>query len=88
MVLADCGLRLGELLNLKTTDINMNQQTMKVSGKTGERVVRFGSGTARALLKYLMFRDTCNGHTDILWITKRRYCIETLRSRNDFQASF
>ena len=43
LVLVDCGLRLGELLNLKLVDINMEQQILKVDGKTGERVVRFGS---------------------------------------------
>ena len=40
LVLIDCGLRLGELLNIKTSDINMQQQLMEVDGKTGERVVR------------------------------------------------
>ena len=41
LVLVDCGLRLGELLNIKMRDINMEQQVMKVDGKTGERVVRY-----------------------------------------------
>ena len=40
LVLVDCGLRLGELLNIEIGDINMEQQLMKVDGKTGERVVR------------------------------------------------
>jgi integrase/recombinase XerC len=83
LVLADCGLRLGELLNLKTHNVNMNQQLLQVHGKTGERVVRFGSGTAKALLKYLMIRDACNGHSDNLWITKegiplKPYAVETI----------
>ena len=70
LVLVDCGLRLGELLNLTLNDVNMEQQLLKVSGKTGERVVRFGLATAKALLKYLMARQTVNGHTEYLWITK------------------
>ena len=41
LVLVDCGLRLGELLNIQLADINMEQQVMKVDGKTGERVVRY-----------------------------------------------
>ena len=45
LVLIDCGLRLGELLNIKVCDINMEQQLMKVDGKTGERVVRYGKTT-------------------------------------------
>jgi integrase/recombinase XerC len=35
LVLIDCGLRLDELLNIKISDINMEQQLMKVDGKTG-----------------------------------------------------
>ncbi len=68
LVLVDCGLRLGELLNLKLVDVNMEQQILKVDGKTGERVVRFGSTTAKALKKYMKVRASINGHSDKLWI--------------------
>ena len=68
LVLVDCGLRLGELLNLKAIDVNMEQQLLKVDGKTGERVVRFGSTTAKALRKYMKVRNSINGHSDSLWI--------------------
>ena len=68
LVLVDCGLRLGELLNLKVIDVNMEQQLLKVDGKTGERVVRFGSTTAKALKKYLKVRNKINGYSDKLWI--------------------
>jgi site-specific recombinase XerD len=83
LILADCGLRLGELLNLRIYNVNMNQQLLQVSGKTGERIVRFGSGTARALLKYFIVRDMHNGHSDSLWITKegialKPYAVETI----------
>jgi len=49
LVLVDCGLRLGELLNIRIADINVEQQVIKVDGKTGERVVRYGSTTEKAL---------------------------------------
>jgi len=83
LILVDCGLRLGELLNLKLNDVNMEQQLLKVDGKTGERVVRFGSATAKALLKYMMLRNSSNDH---LWITKesaqlKAYSVETLFSK-------
>jgi integrase/recombinase XerC len=83
LVLVDCGLRLGELLNLKLSDVNMEQQLFKVSGKTGERVVRYGTNTAKALLKYMMVRQMVNGHNEYLWITKKgarlkAYSIETI----------
>jgi integrase/recombinase XerC len=71
LVLVDCGLRLGELLNLKLVDINMEQQLIKADGKTGERVVRFGSTTGKALKKYLKLRNKVNGHNDSLWLTEK-----------------
>ena len=57
--------RLGELLNLKTSDVNMDEQTLKVDDKTGERVVRFGATTKKALKKYLKTRQAVDGHIDI-----------------------
>ncbi len=71
LVLVDCGLRLGELLNIKSVDINMEQQLIKADGKTGERVVRFGSTTAKALRKYLKLRNSINGHNESLWLTEK-----------------
>ena len=71
LVLIDCGLRLGELLNIKTSDINMEQQLMKVDGKTGERIVRYGLTSAKALKQYLKFRNKINGHNESLWLTEK-----------------
>ena len=71
LILVDCGLRLGELLNIKVCDINMEQQLMKVDGKTGERVVRYGKTTAKALGSYLKIRSKVNGHNDYLWLTDK-----------------
>ena len=66
LVLVDCGLRLGELLNIKSVDINMEQQLIKADGKTGERVVRFGSTTAKAMVEYLKLRSKVDGHNESL----------------------
>jgi len=71
LILVDCGLRLGELLNIKMADINMEQQLIRVDGKTGERVVRYGKTTWEALKKYLKLRAKVNGHNDYLWLTRR-----------------
>jgi integrase/recombinase XerC len=71
LVLVDCGLRLGETLNIKMTDIDMEEQVMKVDGKTGERVVRYGETTAKAVKRYLKLRSRVNGHNDSLWLTKK-----------------
>ena len=85
LVLVDCGLRLGELLHLKMADMNVEQQLLKVDGKTGERVVRFGSTTGKALSQYTKARQLVDGHVDKLWITKegvelKPYSVETLFS--------
>ncbi len=61
----------------------MEQQLLKVSGKTGERIVRFGTTTAKALLKYLMARQRMNSNSQYLWITSKdtgikSYGIETM----------
>jgi integrase/recombinase XerC len=71
MVLVDCGLRLGELLHLSLEDIDSDQQLMKVDGKTGERVVRYGKTTATALNHYLKIRNRVNGHNNALWLTRK-----------------
>jgi integrase/recombinase XerC len=71
LVLVDCGLRLGELLNLKLFDLNMEQQLIKADGKTGERVVRFGDTTKKALKEYLKLRSKVNGNNDSLWLTEK-----------------
>jgi site-specific recombinase XerD len=71
LVLVDCGLRLGELLNLKLFDVNMEQQLIKADGKTGERVVRFGDTTKKALRKYIKRRNKVNGTNDSLWLTEK-----------------
>jgi site-specific recombinase XerC len=49
----------------------MEQQIIKVDDKTGERVVRYGTTTAKALKGYLKLRDKVNGHNDSLWLTKK-----------------
>ena len=71
LILVDCGLRLGELLNIELSDVNMEQQIIKVDGKTGERVVRYGKTTAKALVAYLKLRSKVNGHNESLWLTKK-----------------
>ena len=71
LILIDCGLRLGELMNIEISDINMEQQLMKVDGKTGERVVRYGETTAKALKQYLKLRSRVNSHNESLWLTKK-----------------
>jgi len=78
LVLVDCGLRLGEILDIKISDINMEQQLMKVDGKTGERVVRYGKTTWKTLKRYLKLREKVNGRNEYLWLTKRGVTLKIL----------
>lgn len=49
----DCGLRRGEIVNLKTSDISINNCTMLINGKgSKQRVVPFGQCTKEFILKY------------------------------------
>lgn len=59
------------MLNIKMHDVDLEQQLLKVDGKTGERVVRYGKTTWKALKKYLKLREKVNGHNDSLWLTKK-----------------
>jgi site-specific recombinase XerD len=71
LVLIDSGLRLGEALSLTVDSVDMNHQILTVQGRTGERVVRFGTQTAKALLKYLMARGKINSACDSFWLTSQ-----------------
>jgi site-specific recombinase XerD len=54
MLLIDTGLRIGELVNLSTEDIHINEGFLKVLGKGNkERIVPIGSNAQKALQRYL-----------------------------------
>lgn len=56
LLLADTGLRLSELTNLKLEDVNLERRILKVWGKgSKERIVPFGVRAQRALLRYVNF---------------------------------
>jgi len=61
-------LRLGELLNLKLSDVEAGGQLFTVDGKTGERAMRFGATTAKAVARYLKKRERV-AECDNLWVT-------------------
>lgn len=56
-LLMDTGMRLGELAALQLDDVDLEQRTAHIKGKTGYRSVRFGTKTARALDRYLTQRS-------------------------------
>lgn len=56
MVLWDCGVRVGELCNLREEDVDFDRMMLSVDGKTGPRDVPFGKATKVELKRYLKAR--------------------------------
>ncbi len=67
LILVDTAIRLGELLSLTVDSVDLKRQVLVVNGKTGERYVRFGNLTGKALWKYLATRAKLNGSHNTLW---------------------
>lgn len=60
-ILYACGLRVSELVNIKLSDINMADKTIKVLGKGNkERIVFFGDYAYEAINNYLSVRNIDN----------------------------
>lgn len=69
LMFLDTGLRLSELANIKTDDIDSERGWIKVTGKGAkERVVRIGATTQKALWRYLVYRE--KNRNQNLWITE------------------
>jgi site-specific recombinase XerD len=71
-LLADPGLRLGEVANLKLSDVDLDDNVAYVLGKGSRpRVAPFGKRTARALDRYLRVRSTHRDEAEVwLWLGK------------------
>lgn len=61
LMMVDSGLRRGEVVKLKTDNINLTNNTMLVNGKgEKERIVPFGAETKKHLINYLDFPQKTN----------------------------
>lgn len=60
-LLLDTGVREGELVGIDVGDVDFGRMEVKVSGKTGTRIVPFGNRSAVALRKYMRARATRPG---------------------------
>jgi len=70
LVLYDTGVRASELVGMRIDDVNMDEQSIKVTGKGGkERLVPIGNAAAVALDKYLRKRPATVA--DYVWISTR-----------------
>ena len=57
-LLYGCGLRVSELVNLKTSDIDIKSKYVKCFGKgSKERIIPFGKKAKDAIINYLKTRD-------------------------------
>jgi Site-specific recombinase XerC len=52
----DSGIRLGEMNDLLVTDLDLDRKEADVTGKTGKRIVPYGSQTRRHIERYLRLR--------------------------------
>jgi site-specific recombinase XerC len=68
----DTGIRLGEMNNIRVSDLDIAEKEMEVSGKTGRRIVPFSAPTRRHIERYLRLRGQ---HRDAdlaaLWLGKK-----------------
>lgn len=60
LFMADTGVRVGELINLRIEELYLDNQTAEVRGKTGPRFVDFTEVTERALRYWLGQRPACD----------------------------
>lgn len=58
MLMLDCGLRRGEVVKLKLSDIDKSKRTMIINGKgSKQRIVPFGKTVKNQLMRYLTMRS-------------------------------
>jgi len=73
MLMLDCGLRRGEVVNLKLSDIDKNKHTMIINGKgSKQRIVPFGKTVKTQLMLYLTMRSKKPCSFDSLFLTVER----------------
>lgn len=73
MLMLDCGLRRGEVVKLKLSDIDKSKRTMIINGKgSKQRIVPFGKTVKNQLMRYLAFRSEKPCYSDSLFLTIER----------------
>lgn len=73
MLMLDCGLRRGEVVKLKLSDIDKSKRTMIINGKgSKQRIVPFGKTVKNQLMRYLAFRSEKPCSFDSLFLTIER----------------
>lgn len=70
LVLLDTGIRAGELVNLRTHDIDWQDRVFRVDGKTGERIVPFSNKLAHSLRTYIRSHRMAPSNEQHVFTTK------------------
>ena len=66
LMLYDCGLRISELVHIKTEDLDIRDDFIKVTGKgQKQRLVPISHITRREVVRYSMGSDVKSGHQSI-----------------------
>lgn len=67
-----CGMRLNELIQLKVSDVDLENQTLKVLGKRNkERIIPFGKKLAQTMSQYLKLRNNHFPKAPELFLTQK-----------------
>lgn len=81
-VLYSCGLRISELINLKFSDIFMNEGFIKVEGKGNkQRLVPISDTAIKEIQNYILDRNLINvkkGHENTVFLSKRGSAISRI----------
>lgn len=72
MLMLDCGLRLGEVVNLKIHDVDFNNRYLVINGKgSKQRVVPFGSSSLNQIKCYLNYLSSSSSASSSLFLTQK-----------------
>jgi len=79
-LLAETGMRIGELLSLDCEDVNVKKRYVEVEGKTGRKIYYFSESLAMHLTIYLKERMSKETDTNALFLSiqKKRYALRTI----------
>lgn len=76
MLMLDCGLRLGEIVNLQLDDIDFVNHYLVINGKgSKQRVVPFGSALSGQLAIYFDYRNSVSSVSSSVFLTQKNTSI-------------
>ncbi|MEJ2249976.1 MAG: tyrosine-type recombinase/integrase [Candidatus Lokiarchaeota archaeon] len=79
-LLAETGMRIGELLSIDCSDLNLKKRYVEAEGKTGRKIYYFSENLAKHLEIYMQERKLKKADTPALFLSiqKKRYALRTV----------